>query len=86
MGDSLTPTVIFRASSSPAWGPHAHLLAEPAVPQGATVVRTLCGRTGIGPVVEREDATCPECWASSGRHPGKRGKLHLARQWAERSR
>jgi hypothetical protein len=84
----VTAVVIFSASDRPEVGPWAHLpVPEDAAQRlGPTVLRTVCGRTGIGRLFDREDTTCPLCWAVSGRHPGKRGKLALHRQYEEATR
>lgn len=76
-------TVIFRASARPEVGAAAHVPVDVAVPMRSTVVTTLCGMTGIGPVIDRPDTTCATCLAVQGRHPGKRGKLFLHRQYLE---
>jgi hypothetical protein len=53
---------------------------------GPTVVRTVCGLTGIGPVKDRPDYTCAVCMAASGRRPGKKGKQYLRRLTKEAQR
>lgn len=44
-----------------------------------TVVRSVCGAIGIGPVTERPAVTCALCQAMSGQRPGRKGKQYLAR-------
>lgn len=72
----MTATVIFRTGD-----PVAHLpVPEHRAPvASATVVRTVCGAVGIGPVVERDDYWCALCAAVEGRRPGKKGKARLRR-------
>jgi hypothetical protein len=79
----MTRVLIFRASDTREVGPQAHLPAAGyglAVGGPHTVVRTACGRVGIGRAYDRDGATCAECQAVTGQHPGKRGKLWLQRQ------
>lgn len=79
-------TVIFRASSQSDIGALAHIPVDITVPMGAVVVTTFCGRTGIGPVVERQESTCALCLAASGQHPGKSGAKRLRRQYRDRKK
>lgn len=81
----MTRVVIFRASDRAEVGPHAHLLADgyDARPGPVTVLRTACGQVGIGRVFTRDAATCGECLATSGQHPGRRSKSHLRKQLTE---
>lgn len=73
----MTATVIFRVGDPvihlPVPEHRALTLSKP------TVVRTVCGATGIGPVKDRPDYTCAVCMAASGRRPGKKGKQFLRR-------
>jgi hypothetical protein len=73
----VTLTVIYR----PPLDPVRHLPVEAhRQPQPVTVVRSVCGAIGIGPVIDRpEDVSCALCLAALGRHPGKAGKGHLRR-------
>lgn len=79
----MTLTAIFRASDRAEFGAQVHLLLDTGqpllAPQGDTVITTLCGKVGIGPVVDRPGATCALCLAVSGQHPGGRGKRFLTR-------
>jgi hypothetical protein len=67
--------VIYR----PPQDPVVHLPVEAhRHPSPTTVVRSVCGVIGIGPVTERpQGITCALCLAMSGERPGKRGKSHL---------
>ena len=85
MGDRVTTrVVIFRASSRLEVGAVSHL----PIPEHAswqperqqTVLRTVCGLTGIGRTFDREDLPgCAECCALTGHHPGPRGMRSLQR-------
>jgi hypothetical protein len=77
----MTRVLIFRRSDLPEVGPAAHLPASGYGQEfrAPTVVRTACGRVGIGRSYDRDGPTCPECQAVTGQHPGKRGKAYLRR-------
>lgn len=75
--------VIFRPPADPVVHEvvPADRVPSRAVDGGPTVVHATCGAVGIARVIERDAVTCATCNAVAGRHPGKRGKLVLARLW-----
>lgn len=79
-------TVIFRPPAAPViHQPVPEDAVRTRGPHHEALVRTVCGATGIAPVIHRDGITCAECTAMAGRHPGGKGKVLLHKQWLERT-